>query len=83
MKKKRFKKKPNGHGNGVPHGLDPNMKWHSEDEMLAKLGMHKNTLYKYRKTGQIGYSKKGGKFYYSDLDYQAVMMRDHRDAIAI
>lgn len=48
--------------------------WYSQDEMLAKLGMHPNTLKAHRRKGHIGYSKPGAKIFYTEEDYQKFLM---------
>ena len=63
--------------------LMPGMKWHTQDEMLALLGMHTNTLQYHRRKLHIGFAKIRGKFYYSEMDYQRFMMLFYKGPILL
>ena len=76
---------PKQDGQPAP-GQEPpvsNHVWYSQDEMLAKLQMHPNTLKKHRNKRHIGYSKPGAKFFYTEEDYQKFLMRFYKGPLLL
>ncbi|KAA9042124.1 helix-turn-helix domain-containing protein [Ginsengibacter hankyongi] len=67
----------------VPGQPPPNHTWYTQDEMLAKLGMHPNTLKKHRQKGHIGFSKVGAKFFYTEEGYQKFLMRFYKGPLLL
>ncbi len=57
--------------------------WITEDEMRRRLQMHANTLRRHRERGHLGFSKVGGKIFYTEKDLQDFLRRFYKGPLLL
>jgi len=61
--------------------LSCDRKWMGSEAVMQKLGVSKRTLQNYRDNGILPYSVVGGKFYYSIMDIEDLMVNNYVSVI--